>query len=127
MRLKLVEFYISEEKAEGGKTTSRPKISPMHVASRNGHKAVVDALLAAGFPVSLLTETGTALHEAAQCGKVQVVRRLLDAGIDVTLQDSRDFSAIRIVQDLPTPVAQEITILIQSKFKLSLCQSSLLF
>ena len=111
----LMEFYKSQAKSEGAKTP-RPKTSPLHAASRNGHKAVVDALLAAGFPVSLLTQTGTALHEAAQCGKVQVVRRLLDAGIDVTLKDSRGFSALRIVQDLPTPVAQEITALIQSKW-----------
>ena len=75
----------------------------------------MDALLAAGFPVSLLTHTGTALHEAALCGKVDVVRRLLDAGIDVSLKDSRGFSALRIVQDLPTVVVQEITNLIQSK------------
>lgn len=76
-------------------------------------------LLKAGFPVSLLTLTGTALHEAALCGKVDVVRRLLEAGIDVSLRDSSSQSALQIVQDLPTPVAQEITSLIQSKSRLN--------
>lgn len=93
-----------------------PKTSPLHAASRNGHKAVVDALLAVGFPVSFLTQTGTALHEASLCGKVDVVRRLLEAGVDVSLRDCRGLSALRLVQDLPTPVAQDIATLIQRKF-----------
>ena len=93
----------------------RLKTSPLHAASRNGHRAVVDVLLSAGFPVSQLTQTGTALHEASLCGKVDVVRRLLEAGVDVSLKDSLGYSALRIVQDLPTPVAQDIAILIQSK------------
>lgn len=112
----LIEMYKNQSRLEEARTISiRAKTSPLHAASRNGHRAVVDALLAAGFPVSLLTQTGTALHEAALCGKVDVVRRLLDAGIDVSLKDSRGFSALRIVQDLPTVVVQEITNLIQSK------------
>jgi ankyrin repeat and SAM domain-containing protein 1 len=75
---------------------------------------VVDVLLKAGFPVSLSTRTGSALHEASLCGKVDVVRRLLEAGIDVSLKDANGRTALRIVQDLPTPVAQEIASLIQS-------------
>ncbi|XP_046655890.1 ankyrin repeat and SAM domain-containing protein 1A-like [Daphnia pulicaria] len=111
----LIEMYKNQSRLEEARTISiRAKTSPLHAASRNGHRAVVDALLAAGFPVSLLTQTGTALHEAALCGKVDVVRRLLDAGIDVSLKDSRGFSALRIVQDLPTVVVQEITNLIQN-------------
>ncbi|KAK4014538.1 hypothetical protein OUZ56_027060 [Daphnia magna] len=111
----LIEMYKNKSRLEEAGTMSvKPKTSPLHAASRNGHRAVVDALLAAGFPVSLLTQTGTALHEAALCGKVDVVRRLLDAGIDVSLKDSKGFSALRIVQDLPTLVVQEITNLIQN-------------
>ena len=76
-------------------------------------RGVVDALLDAGFPVSIMTAMGTALHEAALCGKVDVVRRLLEAAIDVTLKNSAGLTALRIVQDLPTPVAQEIASLVQ--------------
>lgn len=41
----------------------------LHLASRNGHKKVVEALLAAGVDVNILTISGSALHEAALCGK----------------------------------------------------------
>ena len=78
-------------------------------------RGVVDALLDAGFPVSIMTTTGTALHEAALCGKVDVVRRLLEAGIDVSLKNANGFSASRLIQDLPTPVAQDIASLIHCK------------
>lgn len=54
--------------------------SALHLASRNGHKPVVQVLLNSGFPVGTLTETGSALHEAATFGKVDVVRVLLENG-----------------------------------------------
>lgn len=50
--------------------------TPLHSASRNGHRAVVDVLLRAGFPVSLQTPDGTALHEATSCGKVGAKKSL---------------------------------------------------
>lgn len=75
----------------------------------------MDALLDAGFPVSIQTSKGTALHEAALCGKVDVVRRLLEAGIDVSPKNHIGLTALRLVQDLPTPVAKEISSLIQRK------------
>lgn len=110
----LVETYRNQPQGPG---RAALKTSPLHAASRNGHRAVVDALLAAGFPVNTLTQTGTALHEASLCGKVDVVRRLLEAGISVSLRNANGFSALRIVQDLPTPVAQEIASLIRSKYR----------
>lgn len=105
----LIESYRSLAGTPGPKTT------PLHAASRNGHRSVVETLLSAGFPVSYMCPSGTALHEAALCGKVDVVRRLLEAGVDVSLKDGRGYSALRLVQDLPTPVAQDIATLIKSE------------
>ena len=87
--------------------------TPLHSASRNGHKKVIDALLRAGFPVSIQRSVGSALHEAALCGKVDVVRSLLEAGIDVTLKNSIGLTALQLIEDLMTPVAKEISSLIQ--------------
>ena len=88
-----------------------------HSASRNGHRDVVDELLKADFPRSLLTPNGTALHEAALGGKVSIVRRLLDEGIDVSCLDSKEQSAVQILQDLQTPIAKDITAMICNKIE----------
>ncbi|KAM9391205.1 ankyrin repeat and sterile alpha motif domain-containing protein 1B-like, partial [Salvelinus alpinus] len=53
--------------------------TPLHLAARNGHHSAVHTLLEAGMDVNSQTENGSALHEAALYGKMDVVRLLLDS------------------------------------------------
>lgn len=90
--------------------------SPLHLASRNGHKNVVEVLLAAGVNVNLLTASGTALHEAALCGKDNVVRALLDTGADLDATDSEGRTALDLLEQFPPHVTKGIVSVINSKF-----------
>ena len=49
---------------------------------------VVAELLATGMDINVRTSRGTALHEAALCGKVEVVRTLLEHGVNTAARDS---------------------------------------
>jgi ankyrin repeat protein len=79
---------------------------------------VVEVLVKSGFEVNARTSQGTALHEAALCGKVDVVKTLLDAGVDVCVADSQRRTAVDRLNEvgLKTPVAKEIAELIRSKW-----------
>ncbi|XP_023672622.1 ankyrin repeat and sterile alpha motif domain-containing protein 1B isoform X1 [Paramormyrops kingsleyae] len=87
--------------------------TPLHLAARNGHRAVALVLLEAGMDVNARTEKGSALHEAALFGKMDVVRLLLDAGIDANIRDSHGRTALEILREHPAPKSQQITALIQ--------------
>lgn len=89
--------------------------SPLHLASRNGHKNVVETLLAAGMDVNLLTTSGTALHEAALCGKDSVVKALLDFGADLNVTDSEGRTALDLLKQFPPHVTKGIISVINSK------------
>ncbi|KAL0272854.1 UNVERIFIED_CONTAM: hypothetical protein PYX00_005679 [Menopon gallinae] len=82
--------------------------TPLHLASRNGHKLVVDVLLSAGMDVNIKTSGGTALHEAALCGKLDVVRTLLDAGVDLCVRDAKQNTVIDLLSQFPKHVTQDI-------------------
>lgn len=88
--------------------------SPLHLASRNGHKNVVEVLLAAGINVNLLTPSGTALHEAALCGKDIVVRTLLDYGADLDATDCDGRTALDILEEFPPHVTKGIVSVINN-------------
>lgn len=88
----------------------------LHLASRNGHKSVVDVLLAAGVSVNLLTPSGSALHEAALCGKENVVRTLLRAGIDLSATDNEGRTALDILREFPPHVTKHIIAVINSAY-----------
>ncbi|XP_030369851.1 ankyrin repeat and sterile alpha motif domain-containing protein 1B isoform X2 [Scaptodrosophila lebanonensis] len=96
----------------------------LHLASRNGHKKVVETLLAAGVDVNILTNAGSALHEAALCGKKSVVITLLNAGIDVYATDGNGRTALEILAEYPPHVTYDIVAVI--KEFINLCEAQLL-
>ncbi|XP_077399815.1 ankyrin repeat and sterile alpha motif domain-containing protein 1B isoform X5 [Vanacampus margaritifer] len=87
--------------------------TPLHLAARNGHRSTAQTLLEAGMDVNCVTENGSALHEAALFGKMDVVRLLLDSGIDTHLRDSQGRTALDILREHPAVKSQQITALIQ--------------
>ncbi|XP_055385492.1 ankyrin repeat and sterile alpha motif domain-containing protein 1B-like isoform X2 [Condylostylus longicornis] len=97
--------------------------TPLHLASRNGHKNVVEVLLAAGIDVNILTPSGTALHEAALCGKDNVVRTLLDSGADLDATDSEGRTPLDILEEFPPHVTRSIVSVINN-YKKSLTYDS---
>jgi hypothetical protein len=78
-------------------------------------RAVVTVLLAAGFDVNVRTAGGTALHEAALCGKVEIVRTLLDGGVDLCIRDAQHNTVMDLLGQFPAHVTHDITAIITSK------------
>lgn len=91
--------------------------TPLHLASRNGHKHVVEVLLAAGVDVNLVTTNGTALHEAALCGKDSVVKILLEFGADLGVTDCEGRTALDLLKQFPPHVTRGIVSVINSKLE----------
>ncbi|RLU26658.1 hypothetical protein DMN91_000455 [Ooceraea biroi] len=117
-RLETVELLVRThpELIESLRNSSSSLIfphTPLHLASRNGHRAVVEVLLAAGVDVNTRTSAGTAMHEAALCGKMEVVRALLDRGVDLGIRDSRQNTVLDLLGQFPTNVTQDITAVIK--------------
>ncbi|CAK1542599.1 unnamed protein product [Leptosia nina] len=79
--------------------------TPLHRASKNGHKEVVSVLLAAGIDPNIRTSSGTPLHDAACFGKASVVRILLAKGADLRALDGRG----KTVEDLLADYSEEAT------------------
>lgn len=71
-------------------------------------RAVVEVLLRSGFDVNCRTKAGTPLHEAALCGKVEVVRTLLDHGADISITNSHDFTVADLLGQFPAQATHEI-------------------
>ncbi|KAK1801587.1 hypothetical protein P4O66_004548 [Electrophorus voltai] len=60
------------------------------------------------------TEKGSALHEAALFGKTDVVQKLLSAGINVNIVDSKNLTALDIAKEMPSQKSRQIAALIQA-------------
>lgn len=99
-------------------------ISAQHhtIETREGRKdklvlrrGVVEVLLASGLEVNVRTCSGTALHEAALCGKTEVVKTLLDNGADLSIKDSHNNTVSDLLQQFPSHVVHDITSLIKSE------------
>ncbi|XP_011645776.1 ankyrin repeat and SAM domain-containing protein 1A-like isoform X1 [Pogonomyrmex barbatus] len=117
-RLETVELLVRThpELIESLRNSSSSLIfphTPLHLASRNGHRAVVEVLLAAGVDVNTRTSAGTAMHEAALCGKMEVVRALLDRGVDLGIRNSRQYTVLDLLGQFPAHVTQDITAVIK--------------
>ncbi|XP_052835697.1 ankyrin repeat and SAM domain-containing protein 1A isoform X2 [Drosophila gunungcola] len=115
--------HLGTEASERGTPSPSSPASPcraifphtcLHLASRNGHKSVVEVLLSAGVSVNLLTPSGTALHEAALCGKENVVRTLLKAGISLAATDNEGRTALDILREFPPHVTKHIVAVINN-------------
>ncbi|MCA1790038.1 MAG: ankyrin repeat domain-containing protein, partial [Thioalkalivibrio sp.] len=62
--------------------------TPLHLAARSGHAAVVRSLLEHGADADRWTSTGvTALHFAAQANDAEVIRALVEHGADIDAPD----------------------------------------
>ncbi|KHN71168.1 Caskin-2 [Toxocara canis] len=55
--------------------------SALHLAARNGHVQICSRLIQHGWQINMLTSQGSALHEAAAYGRVEVVRFLLHVSL----------------------------------------------
>lgn len=110
-RLQVVRMLVSAH--PNLMTSHTRRHTPLHLAARNGHHSTVQTLLEAGMDVNCVTENGSALHEAALYGKMDVVRLLLDSEIDTSLRDSQGRTALEILREHPAPKSQQITALIQ--------------
>lgn len=66
--------------------------------------------------VNVRTGSGTALHEAAQCGKTEVARTLLDHGINTHIRDVHRRTVEDLLRQFPPKAgpAVEISAMLQS-------------
>ena len=76
--------------AKVGSATRIGAITPLHLASKNGRDAFIEALLKAGANPNRSTDTGASpLMSAAMSGSVNAVRVLLDHKADVNAREFR--------------------------------------
>lgn len=115
-RLQVVQLLITghPELLLPFKYGSRVAHSPLHLASRNGHKSIVEALLAAGVDANLQTPSGTALHEAALCGKDTVVVALLEAGANLDAVNVDGRTVMDVLEQFPPHVTRGIISVIRN-------------
>lgn len=68
------------------------------------------------------TKSGTALHEAALFGKVEVVRTLLEHGVNPSIRDSKNCTVMDLLSQFNNAqAAQEIITLLKRKSDFIIC------
>ena len=77
---------------------------------------IVELLLHSGFYINLKTRAGSALHEAALCGKLDVVRTLLEHRIDLSICNDKGKTVLDLLQQFPTQISYDILKLIECKY-----------
>ena len=78
-------------------------------------REVVELILGRGFDINVRTARGTALHEAAVCGKKDVVKYLLESNVNLELRDRDDKTVLEVMDDLNTPMTREVIHLVLGK------------
>ena len=73
--------------------------------------------MAKGFDINVKTARGSALHESALCGKIDVVKSLLDHGINVEIRDDQDKTVLEVMDELKTQRTREVIHIILGKSK----------
>lgn len=75
----------------------------------------MEILLRAGLDVNIRSPAGTALHEAALCGKLEVVRTLLEHGADLSIRDTHNHTVKDLLSQFPAQATHDIMGLLKSK------------
>ncbi|XP_033022612.1 caskin-1 [Lacerta agilis] len=92
-----------------GDITDPNGTSPLHLAAKNGHIDIIRLLLQSGIDINRQTKAGTALHEAALCGKTGGRAPPPDSGINAHIRNTYSQTALDIVnQFTATQASREI-------------------
>jgi ankyrin repeat protein len=84
----IVHFLVIELSQDVRSPSFTNRATPLHLASKNGHKQVVCFLLERGADVSAKESDGnTPLHLASQAGHVEVAHMLIERGAYVSARD----------------------------------------
>ncbi|MCX5755962.1 MAG: ankyrin repeat domain-containing protein [Gemmatimonadetes bacterium] len=85
--LPMVEVLL-KAKASVSATTRSASYTPLHIAAKGGHSAIMVALLNAGADPNVMTGSGaTALHLASGSGATEGATALLDKGADPNVRE----------------------------------------